>query len=274
VLVTGPASTSWPRTFGEAGRRAIESFIATNAKARGGARRARCARAPAALPERTRNPRFIGDVSAAPEVDIRGRATSERGQTHAFLPLDGRAAARAISRARGSRACDAHVRPCPRSGLRGQRPGTSLCRLRAGAEAGPANTEIRRRPTAGAQIGAPGRRARRRAAPQTRRTNASTGSTSSSGCPTSKATNRARASYEAAPRRHHRPIARSRAAGRSNELVIASTEHRPAASARVERDQAALRLSCWVAPGDAPILLLRAAARPPPGRSLARSSPS
>jgi Ca-activated chloride channel family protein len=239
-------------TFGELVER-IESFIATNAQL------------VVALGERVRarqlyrthpQPAFIGDGSAAPEVDIRV-GNVERGQTHAFLlamvvPPHGDPA---LEVARATLTFDV-----PALGLRGQRQDVAL-QVARGAEAGPANTEI-----SGAYRSAQIARLVDELADAQRRN-------AKDECldridllirlSDEQGDDRARASYEQL--RDGITSDRAIAQRALNELVIASTEHRPAAaasSAIKPRYDVVL-----VAPGDAPILLLRAL-RDATGRSL------
>jgi Ca-activated chloride channel homolog len=238
-------------TFGELVAR-IESFVATNAQL------------VVTLGERVRGrqlyrtlpqPAFIGDVSA-PQVDIRV-GNVERDQTHAFLlamvvPPPGDPA---LEVARATLTFDV-----PALGLRGQRQDIAL-HVARGAEAGPGNTEI-----SGAFRSAQIARLVDELADAQRRH-------AKDECldridllirlSDEQGDDRARASYE----QLRDGITGDRAIAQRalNELVIASAEHRPAAaasSAIKPRYDVVL-----VAPGDAPILLLRAL-RDATGKSL------
>lgn len=238
-------------TFGELVAR-IESFIATSAQlvvTLGEGVRAR--QLYRTLPQ----PAFIGDVSA-PEVDIRV-GNVERGQTHAFLlamvvPPRGDPA-REVARA-------TLTFDVPALGLRGQRQDIALYVAR-GAEAVAGNAEI-----SGAYRSAQIARLVDELADAQRRN-------ARAECldridllirlSDEQGDDRARASYE----QLRDGITGNRAIAQRalNELVIASTEHRPAAaasSAVKPRYDVVL-----VAPGDAPILLLRAL-RDATGKSL------
>jgi large subunit ribosomal protein L7/L12 len=199
-------------------------------------------------------PAFIGDVpAAAPEVDIRV-GNVERGQTHAFLlamvvPPPGDPA---LEVARATLTFDV-----PALGLRGQRQDIAL-QVARGAEAGPANTEI-----SGAYRSAQIARLVDELADAQRRN-------AKDECldridllirlSDEQGDDGARASYEQL--RDGVTGDRAIAQRALNELVIASTEHRPASSAIKPRYDVVL-----VAPGDAPILLLRAL-RDATGKSL------
>lgn len=238
-------------TFGELVAR-IESFVATNAQL------------VVTLGERVRGrqlyrtlpqPAFIGDVSA-PRVDIRV-GNVERDQTHGFLlamvvPPSGEPA---LEVARATLTFDV-----PALGLRGQRQDIAL-QVARGAQAGPASTEI-----SGAFRSAQIARLVDELADAQRRR-------AKDECldridllirlSDEQGDDRARASYE----QLRDGITGDRAIAQRalNELVIASAEHRPApaASAAIKpRYDVVL-----VAPGDAPILLLRAL-RDATGKSL------
>jgi ribosomal protein L7/L12/uncharacterized protein YegL len=251
VLVPGQLD-QLAATFGELVAR-IESFIATNAQlvvALGDGVRAR------QLYRTHPQPAFIGDVSAAP-VDIRV-GNVERGQTHAFLlamvvPPHGDPA---LEVARATLTFDV-----PALGLRGQRQDVAL-QIARGAEAGAANTEI-----SGAYRSAQIARMVDELADAQRRN-------AKDECldridllirlSDEHGDDRARASYE----QLRDGITGDRAIAQRalNELVIASTEHRPAAAAAASAIKPRYDV-VLVAPGDAPILLLRAL-RDATGRSL------
>jgi Ca-activated chloride channel family protein len=231
-------------TFGELVAR-IESFIATSAQlvvTLGEGVRAR--QLYRTLPQ----PAWIGDVSAAPEIDIRV-GNVERGQTHAFLlamvvPPHGDPA---LEVARATLTFDV-----PALGLRGQRQDIAL-HVARGAEAGAGNAEI-----SGAYRSAQIARLVDELADAQRRN-------ARDECldridllirlSDEQGDDRARASYE----QLRDGITGDRAIAQRalNELVIASTEHKPAAAAASSAIKPRYDV-VLVAPGDAPILLLRA----------------
>jgi Ca-activated chloride channel homolog len=241
-------------TFGELVAR-IESFVATNAQlvvTLGEHVRAR--QLYRTLPQ----PAFVGDAPAAAQIDLRV-GNVERGQTHAFLlamivPPSGEAV---LEVARATLTFDV-----PALGLRGQRQDIAL-QVARGAEASPGNTEI-----SGAFRSAQIARLVDELADAQRRS-------AKDECldridllirlSDEQGDDRARASYE----QLRDGITGDRAIAQRalNELVIASTEHRPApaASAKPRFDVV------LVAPGDAPILLLRAL-RDATGKSLGELS--
>jgi Ca-activated chloride channel family protein len=248
-------------TFGELIAR-VESFVATNAQlvVTLGAR-VRARHVYRTLPQ----PAFIGDVSAATarEVEIRV-GNVERGQTHAFLlamvvPPHGDPA---LEVAHATLTFDV-----PALGLRAQQQDIALHVARAAdargaADAGGGNAEI-----SGAYRSAQIARLVDELADAQRR-NAKDESLDRVDLlirlSDEQGDDRTRASYE----QLRDGIAGDRAIAQSalNELVIASTEHRPAAA-----DASSVTKQLYdvvlVAPGDAPILLLRAL-RDATGKSL------
>jgi Ca-activated chloride channel homolog len=233
----------------------VESFVATNARLAvtlGAAVRTR--QAYRTLPQ----PAFIGDVAAAArEVDLRV-GNVERGQTHAFLlaMIVSPHAAPALEVARATLTFDV-----PALGLRDQQQELAL-HVTAGPEARTANTEI-----SGAFRSAQIARLVDELADAQRRADKDE-------CldrvdllirlSDEQGDDRARASYE----QLRDGIAGDRAIAQKtlNELVLASTEHAPIAA-----DAPAVIKQLYdvvlAAPGDAPILLLRAL-REATGKSL------
>jgi ribosomal protein L7/L12/uncharacterized protein YegL len=233
----------------------VESFVATNARLAvvlGAAVRAR--QAYRTLPQ----PAFIGDVAAvAREVDLRV-GNVERGQTHAFLlaMIVSPHVDPALEVARATLTFDV-----PALGLRDQHQEIAL-RVAAGPEARTANTEI-----SGAFRSAQIARLVDELADAQRRSDKDE-------CldridllirlSDEQGDDRARASYE----QLRDGIAGDRAIAQKtlNELVLASTEHVPIAA-----DAPAVVKQLYdvvlAAPGDAPILLLRAL-REATGKSL------